>query len=383
MLLRCPLVCASFLLALTWGQTQADEPKLSVYFPVPESQGGWRTPLPKTGAAPDAAVKGLIRDQTGVNWDKLKLAWDYNITAEGKTGLLVIRKGVLVGEWYRDCDAKTDFNIYSSSKSYLSTAIGLILDDFGAGPLADGRKLRLDTKVCNSDWIPESLPLSDPRKAEITVRHFLNMTSGYSEENPPMDRPFEWSVGHVEGSPMAKLKGDAGATFHYSNAGDAHLVLLFNHAQREALYPFLKRRVLDPIGETQIRWQQIGGKDGSIGPYDQGYSGIYTNPREHARFCYLALHKGEWAGKRIVPEAWYDFAWKGTARNAMYGAQWWVQPRVAGAPADLVMTLGKDHNDGGVVRSLDLVFVRLGDGTRFPQDFEKNLVLKILAAIEN
>ena len=45
------------------------------------------------------------------------------------------------------------------------------------------------------------------------------------------------------------------------------------------------------------------------------------------------------------------------------------------------MTLGRDHNDGFVVPSLDLVFVRLGDGKKFPKDFEKDLVLKVLAAV--
>ena len=45
------------------------------------------------------------------------------------------------------------------------------------------------------------------------------------------------------------------------------------------------------------------------------------------------------------------------------------------------MTLGRNHNDGFVVPSLDLVFVRLGDGEKYPKDFEKDLVRKVLAAV--
>ena len=93
------------------------------------------------------------------------------------------------------------------------------------------------------------------------------------------------------------------------------------------------------------------------------------------------MHKGEWAGKRIVPASYYDFAWKGTSVKADYGGQWWTAPHIPGAPGDLVMTLGRNHNDGFVVPSLDLVFVRLGDGDKFPKDFEKDLVLKVLAAV--
>ncbi len=379
---RCPGLCLLFLAFLTLPVRADDQnvTALSDYFPPSEEQGGWRTLLPADGE-PDDPQKTRIREIGGVDWNVLKAAWDHNITADGATGLLVIRRGYLVGEWYRGADRAKEFNIYSSSKSYTSTAFGLILTDFGNSSPSSGKPLSLDTKVCNQEWISEALPLPDPRKAEITVRHLLNMASGLDTQNPPVqNHPFEWALGHVSGSPMAKLMNDPGAAFHYSNAGVAHLVLLFQHAAGEDLHPFLKRKLFEPIGETQLRWTQIGG-DGEIGPFSQGYSGIFTNPRQHARFCYLALHRGEWAGKRVVPASYYEFAWKGTSVKPDYGAQWWTQPHVPGAPSDLVMTLGRDHNDGFVVPSLDLVFVRLGNGHQFPGSFERNLVLKVLAAV--
>jgi CubicO group peptidase (beta-lactamase class C family) len=358
----------------------ADSKPLSTYFPPSEDQGGWRTLLPESGE-PTADQKAKIRQLTSCDWDKLNEAWKFNAESPGATGLIVIRKGYVVGEWYRGCDRAKTFNIYSSSKSYTSTAFGLILSDFGNGPLPNGKKLSLDTKVCNAEWIPESLPLSDPRKSEITVRNLLNMASGIGPEPMPAKAPFETALGKNDGSPFAQLKGDPGTVFNYSNAGVSHLVLLFNHAQGTDLFPFLKQKMLDPIGLKQIEWQKIGG-EGGIGPYNQGYSGIFTNPREHARYCYLALHKGEWAGKRLVPASYYDFAWKPTDVKNDYGGQWWTYPGLPGAPNDLVMTRGKDNNDGCVVPSLDLVFVRLGDGSQFPKDYKKDLVLKVLAGVE-
>ena len=130
-------------------------PVLSDYFPPQEEQGGWRSLLPAEGE-PDDSQKAKIREVGGVDWDVLKAAWDHNASAAGGTGLLVIRRGHIVGEWYRGGDRTTAFNIYSSSKSYTSTAFGLILSDFGNGPLPGGRALSLDTKVCNAEWIPES-----------------------------------------------------------------------------------------------------------------------------------------------------------------------------------------------------------------------------------
>src|ERR1700687_5005051 len=114
--------CRACLIVIASGfAAQAAPPALSEYFPPDEEQGGWRTLLPETGD-PDSAAKARIKETTGVDWDKLEAACTLNTEADGATGLLVIRKGRVVGEWYRGGDRTTAFNIYSSSKSYTSTA---------------------------------------------------------------------------------------------------------------------------------------------------------------------------------------------------------------------------------------------------------------------
>jgi len=366
----------SLLLALP---ALAQDPALSDYFPPPEEKGGWRTLLPESGA-PDAAQKAKIREVAGVDWDKLAQAWEFCSSVEGAHQLLVLRRGHIVGEWTKDCDRKKAFNLYSSSKSYTSVAWGLLLKDSEEGKLPGGKKITLDTKVCTPEWLPEALPLPDPRKADITVRHLLNMASGIGGEAVPEAAPFETSLGKTEGSVFAKLKGDPGTVYNYSNAGVAHLVMVFNRAMGKDLYPFLKERVLDPIGQKPESWTEIGG-NGKIGPFNQGYSGLHTSAREHARFCHLALHRGTWAGKELVPRSYYDFAWQGQKIKPDYGAQWWVHPRHPAAPKDLVQTAGARNNHGYIVPSLDLVFVRLGDGTKYPKDWEHELVNKIVAAV--
>src|SRR5262249_31916399 len=168
---------ALWLVSPVAAQEKAKAPTLTDYFPLPESKGGWRSLLPKSGA-PDAKQKQEIAAVAGVDYDKLVAAWEHNAAAEGATGLLVIRKGHIVGEWYKDCDKDKTFNIYSSSKAYTSVAYGLLLADFGNPALPGGKKLTLDTKVCTQEWLPEALPLPHPRKADITVRNLLNMLSG-------------------------------------------------------------------------------------------------------------------------------------------------------------------------------------------------------------
>jgi CubicO group peptidase (beta-lactamase class C family) len=352
----------------------------AAYYPAPESKGGWRSLLPSRDT-PNSADKARIRSLAGINWDRLAAAWDYNRAAGGATGLIVIRHGYIAGEWYEGCDRNKTFNIYSSSKAYTSTAFGMLLADSLTGRLPGGRKLTLDTKVCTDEWLPEALPLSDPRKAEITLRHLLTMTSGVGPEPLPRGTPFEGAMGKVEGSPLVKLKGEPGTVYNYSDANILHLVLLFHRAARQDLLPFLKERLFDVIGIERVSWVQIGG-NGKIGPLSQGFSGLHTTPRDHARFCYLALHRGKWDGKTVVPSDYYDFAWQGTKVKSDYGALWWVYPHHPDAPRDMVQSAGALNNHGYVVPSLDLVFVRLGNGQKYPKDFEKELVKRVLAGVE-
>jgi len=373
------------LLGLLSGGSAEPQPappsQLRASLPPPsESKGGWRTLLPDKGD-PDADQKARIRKSAGVDWDKLALAWKWNAAAEGASGLLVLRHGTIVGEWYKDCDRERVFNIYSCSKSYTSLAFGLLLADSEAGKLPGGKKLTLDTRVLTKDWLPEALPLSDPRKADITLRHLLTMTSGIGGEEPYTFAPFEWSLGKIDGSPWVKLKGDPGTVFHYSNAGVAHLVLIFNRAAGKDLFPFLNERVFTPIGMEKITWASLGSGE-EIGPFSQGFSGVNTTAREHARFLYLALHHGKWGAQQVVPETYYDFAWKGTKVKSDYGGLWWVFPHHPDAPKDLVQTAGFRQNHGFVVPSPDLVFVRVGDGFNYAPAFEQELVKRVLAAVD-
>jgi hypothetical protein len=90
--------------------------------------------LPPEKGLPDAAQKKTIREVAGVDWDKLSQAWEHNLRAEGPTMMVVIRRGHIVGEWYNqewlDTWGRNKApGFYSTTKAYISTAFGLILDD--------------------------------------------------------------------------------------------------------------------------------------------------------------------------------------------------------------------------------------------------------------
>jgi CubicO group peptidase (beta-lactamase class C family) len=51
--------------------------------------------------------------------------------------------------------------------------------------------------------------------------------------------------------------------------------------------------------------------------------GLMLRPRDMARFGYLYLREGEWAGKQVVPKRWVLDSI--TPHTAGYGYQWWLQ----------------------------------------------------------
>lgn len=100
---------------------------------------------------------------------------------------------------------------------------------------------------------------------------------------------------------------------------------------------------------------------------------IYASARDFAKFGLLYLRDGVWAGKRVLPEGWVDFArTHGTGTNAdIYGAGWWVSPwKGPGRPYPTHLDTGPERDGFSaqgfegqytlVIPSKDMVIVRLG-----------------------
>ncbi|MCO6456447.1 MAG: hypothetical protein J5I93_14210 [Pirellulaceae bacterium] len=148
----------------------------------------------------------------------------------------------------------------------------------------------------------------------------------------------------VEGSPWAKLTGEPAAMFNYSSQAISHVLPIFNRAAGRDFFPLMKERVFDPIGMENVSWGKTG-VGGKIGPFNS-FGAFTCSARQHARFCYMSMHCGKWAGKQIVPGDYYDWAWQGTKANPAYGAQWWLAAQHPGAPEDFVQAFGQRHNCG-------------------------------------
>src|SRR5262245_35509716 len=134
------------------------EPGASDYFPPPESQSGWRK-------LEDPAQ---IRDVAGMDPAKLDALKQWLLDSDRRNfAAVVIRRGHIVLEVERGNSAKTDARrVASVSKAVCATVLAIAseLSQEGKTP----RKMSFDDPAFQ--FIPWAEPLSDPRKAKITVK---------------------------------------------------------------------------------------------------------------------------------------------------------------------------------------------------------------------
>lgn len=355
------------------------------YFPPPESRGGWRYLI----------QDDEVRRFAGMDPGRLALVVRRQETAvcPGDTwGLVIARRGYLVREHYTfPALVPTRFDIWSCTKSFTSTAYGLLLEDARPGALSKCPDLTVDSIAY--DFIPEGHPLSDPRKARISLRHLLTMTAGIpgrehgfaGMQTPTGAGPFEYALGrgvNKAGERLATLLGEPGTVWNYSDASYAHLSLIFRRAADEEMGDFMQRRVFEPIGAETLAWDVQGGS-GFLGPRTNGHTGIHICARDLARFGYLMLRGGLWEGERFVPAWWLEAATRSSQPlNPRYGLGWWVNSEGRmwpGLPRDAFAMTGYRSNRCYIIPSLDLVVARIGSG---PTTWdEEELIGGIVSAI--
>jgi CubicO group peptidase (beta-lactamase class C family) len=125
-----------------------------------------------------------------------------------------------------------------------------------------------------------------------------------------------------------------------------------------------------------------------------GSSFAFMTARDWARFGELFRRDGVWGGRRLLPEGWVRYASTPTPEAPLgrYGAHWWLNAGVPGAPerrawpalpAESYAARGHSGQWVVIVPSARLVVVRLG--LTFPDsedDGTQELVAELLAAFE-
>lgn len=213
------------------------------------------------------------------------------------------------------CENKAQ--LYSLSKSFSSTAIGLLVTD---GILSVEDKL--------VDIFPERVPNGiDENMKNLCVKHILSMNSGHAE--CPMGK-IKNCDDIVNAFMSEKQSFEPGTHFMYNNSATYMLSEIVTKFTGMTMLDFLSIRLFAPLGIKDMRWDTF--KSGR----NQGAVGLHASADDLSKLGRLYLNKGMWHGKRILSEEWVEMATcvhsdnsgNGTADwTAGYGFQFWMNER--------------------------------------------------------
>ena len=369
------------------------------YFPPPESAGGWRADTSAT----------FIRS-LGLDPERLEEFGRFDLEVPNGNwmpysaykGIIVIKHGWIVGEWYNIPEAKT-FRTYISSngKSFAIACFGILAEDSRAGRL----KVQIDenSPVYDPHWLPQGFPLSDPRKAAITFEQIFRHTSGLCPERTASGEEVEqgrnewsdymdWVLGHdskwpqtaslyfAPGRPEEYAGSEHlyGTTNAYSSVGFCHIGLALRNVYGVPAEDFLWRRLLEPLGFDGIEFHAP--------PLDSlrwfSAGGLRMTPREYARFAYLLLHDGLWNGAQLAPAEWIRrFRTSPLYPNLRSNADSYFGPQY---PKDMFRIAGSGLNWAFIVPSLDLIALRTSRANNEIWDqVQEEFLRKLFAALDN
>jgi len=370
------LWCVLLLAAI---EVQAGE---AVYFPPPESGGGWR----------ELTTPAEIRSLAGIDPARLDALRHWLLKSDSRPfAAVVIRRGYIVLEVERRNSAKTDArNIKSCAKAICATVLSIASQESQEGRTP--RKMSFDDPAF--DFIPWAKPLSDPRKARIVVKQLLNHTSGIAPESTGARNrgPWEYVLGHSGDPKTAKLAFDPGTDLGYSTHGLYHAALVCENVTGVPYDKYAIEHLFRPLGIEKWWFEYF---DGKIGRHPSHALGLPA--RESARICYCMLHGGRWDGKQVVPKWFVDETARHThsvtgiksfGRDAASFSHGWELPgrltggKGAGIPVDARFKPGSGGQLIAFVPSLDLVVTRQTGGSG-PWAYEEYLRLACDAVLDS
>lgn len=215
--------------------------------------------------------------------------------------LMIVRHGKVVAEgWWSPYAANEPHMLFSLSKSFTSTGIGLAV--------AEG-KVQVDDPVLK--FFPELAPADASANLKaMRVRDLLTMSTGHHDEDVAK---FQYnSDDNVVKAFLARpVSHKPGTFFFYNTPASYVLSAIVQKVSGQPLVEYLGPRLFAPLGIESPVW------DASRQGVSMGGFGLNIKTEDIARFGQLILQKGEWQGKQLVPATWIDAA---TARQMSNGS---------------------------------------------------------------
>lgn len=231
---------------------------------------------------------------------------------ESMHSFMLVRHGHVVAEaWWAPEAADKPHVLWSLSKSFTSTAVGLAV--------AEG-KLSIDDPVLK--FFPEDAPAEPSANLkQMRVRDLLTMSTGHQDEMNLREQK-DW----VKGFLAHPVPHKPGTHFRYNTPATYMQSAIVQNVTGQTVLEYLTPRLFEPLGIKPPKWD-ASPQGISIGGY-----GLYLTTEDIAKFGQLYLQKGKWNGKQLLPAEWVDKATSKQVSNGSdptrdwdqgYGFQFW------------------------------------------------------------
>ncbi len=228
--------------------------------------------------------------------------------------VMIRRHGKIVAEgWWAPYGPDTPHLLWSLSKSFTSTAIGMAQDE---------GLLSINDQVIS--FFPEDTPEEPGENLKaMRIRDLLKMNSGHQwGTSGGMMQGENW----VKGFLAQEVQHKPGTHFVYNSGATYMLSAILQKVTGVTVLDFLTPRLFVPLGIENPTWESD--PDG----INVGGWGLSVTTGDISKLGQLYLQKGVWEGKQLISEAWVEEATSYQTSNGSnpesdweqgYGYQFW------------------------------------------------------------
>lgn len=235
-------------------------------------------------------------------------------------GFLVIHNKEIIHEsYYNGFTKEMPTNSFSAAKSVVSLLIGVAIDE---------EKIESVDQLV-SDFLPS---FKEGKKAKITIRHLLTMSSGLSwsesGKNPYSNNAEAYYGEHLSDLILGQtVVAEPGKIFDYKSGDTQVLTYVLEAATGETLTDYFNSKIWSHLNSEYMGYWNLDKEGGD----EKGFCCLYLTTRDFARLAQFIIQKGVWNGKRLVSENYItkaifpskELLEKDGKVNNRYGWQWW------------------------------------------------------------
>ena len=232
---------------------------------------------------------------------------------EQMNSLMIVRHGHVIAEgWWTPYKASDPHQLYSLSKSFTSTAVGMAA--------AEGK---LDINDLVLKYFAEDGPKEPSDKLkQMRVRDLLTMSTGHQTEPQLRGSDKPWTQTFLQ----HPVEHTPGAHFLYNTPATYMQSALVQKVTGQKLIDYLTPRLFEPLGIEHPTWEE------SPQGISTGGYGLNIRTEDIAKLGQLYLQKGMWNGRQLMQPRWVALATSKQVSNGSnpdndwnqgYGFQFW------------------------------------------------------------